>query len=70
MSFANFLHYLAILSSKQLKNGPQNYFQNIFSFPLLFSFNPLPLHSKLKNGSKKFFLYVTENQNKIAVLRP
>ena len=32
------------------------------------TFQPLPLHSKLKNGSKKFFLYVTENQNKIAVV--
>lgn len=28
-----------------------------------FEMRPLPLHSKLKNGIQKFFIYVTTNQN-------
>jgi len=39
-----------------------------FKFPLIIQINSLPLHSKFKKG-KKFFTYVTENQNKTTVLR-
>ena len=42
--------------------------KKVFSIPLRFDIKTLPLHSKLKNESLKFFKYVTENQNQITVL--
>jgi hypothetical protein len=49
----------------------KNFFLKKLSIkPLSFQMQPLPLHSKLKNESLKFFTYVTKNKDKIAVLRP
>ena len=57
------LHFLCFYTKKA------KIFKKLYIFPLSFQTIPLPLHSKLKNESLKFFKYVTENQNKITVLR-
>lgn len=73
-SFQRFHNQSIVIKTAQLldftciKTSQKN-LQKTFLKALLFQSVPLPLHSKLKNESLKFFKYVTTNQNKITVLR-